>query len=186
MKLFVGLGNPGEKYEATRHNVGFAVIDQFMQDHGLAMTKQKFRADYEIWHSPKEKVLLLKPFTYMNASGEAVLPIMSYYGIGMEDLVVVYDDLDLDPGRIRLRQKGSSGGHNGMKSIISILGSDQFNRIRVGIGRPHPGWKVVDHVLAPFDKTEQVLIDQAVGQAASALTDYLDNEDFIQTMNKFN
>ena len=186
MKLFVGLGNPGAKYDGTRHNVGFDVIDQLLKANQLSMTHQKFQADYEIWHHLSDKILLVKPYTYMNNSGQAVLQLMSYYGVGMDDLVVVYDDMDLDPGRIRLRQKGSSGGHNGMKSIIQLLGSDQFNRIRVGVGRPHPGWKVVDHVLAPFDQEERIFVNQAVNQASQALEAYAQSDDFLQVMNSYN
>ena len=105
MKLIIGLGNPGNRYDGTRHNIGFHVLDTLMKRHDLVMMDQKFRADYTIWRHPQDKVLLIKPFTYMNLSGEALLPFMSYYGIAMEDIVVVYDDLDLEPGRIRLRQK---------------------------------------------------------------------------------
>ncbi|HFI0463286.1 TPA: aminoacyl-tRNA hydrolase [Streptococcus suis] len=186
MKLIIGLGNPGNKYDHTRHNVGFDVIDAFLSKEGLGMTDQKFRADYTVWHYQGEKIYFLKPYTYMNLSGEAVLPFMSYFGIGMEDIVVVYDDLDLEPGRIRLRQTGSSGGHNGIKSIIEMLGSQDFNRIKVGIGRPQGGWKVTDHVLAPFGPDERITIDQAIDKAVLALKDWITSGDFLQTMNTYN
>ncbi|MGO4937641.1 aminoacyl-tRNA hydrolase [Fundicoccus sp. Sow4_H7] len=186
MKLIIGLGNPGEKYDGTRHNIGFAVIDELLRQKQLTMTDQKYRADYTIWRNNNERIYLLKPFTYMNLSGEAVLPFMSYFGIGMKDIIVVYDDLDLAVGKIRLRQSGSAGGHNGMKSIIEMLGSDQFNRIRIGIGRPQHGWKVVDHVLAPFTKEDQVSVNSAVEQAVSALSDWADGASFISLMNQYN
>lgn len=186
MKLIVGLGNPGNKYDGTRHNIGFDVIDQFLKKHMIPIKDQKFRADYASWHVKGETIYFLKPFTYMNLSGEAVLPFMSYFGIGMEDILVVYDDLDLEPGRIRLRQNGSSGGHNGVKSIIEMLGSQEFNRIKVGIGRPKGGWKVIDHVLAPFDMDERIMIDQAIDKAVEAIEHWITQQDFILTMNEYN
>lgn len=186
MKLIVGLGNPGDRYEGTRHNAGFAVIERLMERQGIQMTQQKFDADYTIWHTGAEKVVLVKPYTYMNNSGQAVLPLMSYYGVDIEDLVIVYDELDLEPGRIRLREKGSAGGHNGMKSIIHLLGTTDFKRIRVGIGRPQPGWKVVDHVLAAFDKESLSLVEKAVDQASQALEEWIAGAAFDQVMNQYN
>lgn len=186
MKLIIGLGNPGNRYDGTRHNVGFKTIDRLLEQENLRMTNQKFRADYTIWRHPKDKVILVKPYTYMNLSGEALLPLMSYYGISMDDILVVYDDLDLAPGMIRLRQNGSAGGHNGMKSIINLLGVQDFKRIRVGIGRPQGGWKVVDHVLAPFHKDEQPLIEQAVDKAVAVLEDWADGATFLDLMNQYN
>ena len=134
MKLIVGLGNPGDKYQGTRHNVGFDVIDALARQEGLKLTDQKFRSDYTIWRVGDEKVLLVKPYTFMNLSGEAVLPLMSYYNISPDELVVVYDDLDLEPGKLRLRQSGSAGGHNGVNSIIEMLGTQDFKRVKIGIG----------------------------------------------------
>lgn len=186
MKLIIGLGNPGNKYDGTRHNVGFDVIDRFLEGKQLTMTDQKFRADYTTWNYQGERIYLMKPYTYMNVSGEAVLPFMSYFGVGMDDIVVVYDDLDLEPGRIRLRQNGSSGGHNGMKSIIEMLGSQEFNRIKIGIGRPQGGWKVVDHVLAPFGDDERILIDESIDKSVLALENWVEQDNFSLTMNKFN
>lgn len=186
MKLIVGLGNPGDKYEGTRHNIGFDVVDRLCQKNGLAMTDQKFRADFTVWHAASEKVILVKPYTYMNLSGEALLPLMSYYGVAMDEIVVAYDDLDLEPGRIRLRQNGSSGGHNGIKSIINLLGDQQFNRIRIGIGRSKVGRKVVDHVLQRFDIDERIEVDNAIDQAVEALEYWIAGHDFVDTMNQFN
>lgn len=186
MKMVVGLGNPGNRYDGTRHNVGFEVIDHLLDEHQIKMTDQKFTADYTIWRLGNEKILLVKPFTYMNNSGEAVLPLMSYYGIALEDLLVIYDDLDLEPGKIRLREKGSAGGHNGMKSIIQLLGSSEINRIRLGIGRPQGGWKVVDHVLAPFDKESRLFVDKAIPLAIQAIEKWAQGSSFVKVMNQYN
>lgn len=186
MKMIVGLGNPGNVYEGTRHNIGFEVLDTLCEQEALTFDEDKFRAEYTIWRVNGERVLLVKPYTYMNVSGEAVLPLMSYYGIDQDDLCVVYDDLDLAPGKIRLRQKGSAGGHNGMKSIIQLLGGQEFNRIRLGIGRPTGGWKVVDYVLAPFHKEERPEINAAIQSAVDALKFWVETDDFKQTMSRFN
>ena len=128
----------------------------------------------------------MKPLTYMNLSGQAVRPLMNYFKIGIEDIVVLYDDMDLPVGKIRLRQKGSAGGHNGIKSIISCLGSDQFNRIKIGVGRPAPGRSVVNHVLANFEKEEQEEILASVDKSVEALRDWIKGDNFIQTMNRYN
>lgn len=186
MKLVIGLGNPGQRYDGTRHNVGFDVIDRILDKHQLKMTDQKFRADYTVARIHGEKCLFVKPFTYMNLSGEALLPLMSYYGVGMEDILVVYDDMDLEPGRIRLRQVGSSGGHNGMKSIIEMLGDTAFNRIKVGVGRPQGGWKVVDHVLAPFQTDERIEVERAIDESVLAIEDWLSGQTFLEVMNTYN
>ncbi|MBD3948637.1 aminoacyl-tRNA hydrolase [Tuanshanicoccus lijuaniae] len=186
MKLIIGLGNPGERYAHTRHNVGFDAVDAFLEKHQLTMTDEKFRADYCVWHHKGERIYFMKPYTYMNLSGEALLPFMTYFGIGMEDILVIYDDLDLNLGRIRLRQNGSSGGHNGMKSIIEMLGSQSFNRIKVGIGRPKPGWKVVDHVLHVFDEDDSSLVHQAIDKTVAAVEHWIEHDDFSLTMNQYN
>ena len=186
MKLIVGLGNPGDKYQGTRHNVGFDVIDALARQEGLKLTDQKFRSDYTIWRVGDEKVLLVKPYTFMNLSGEAVLPLMSYYNISPDELVVVYDDLDLEPGKLRLRQSGSAGGHNGVKSIIEMLGTQDFKRVKIGIGRPQYGRKVVDHVLQRFDTDERSLIEQKIDQTTDLLTAWAKGETFVQLMNQYN
>lgn len=186
MKLIVGLGNPGDKYQGTRHNVGFDVIDALARQEGLKLTDQKFRSDYTIWRVGDEKVLLVKPYTFMNLSGEAVLPLMSYYNISPDELVVVYDDLDLDPGKLRLRQSGSAGGHNGVKSIIEMLGTQDFKRVKIGIGRPQYGRKVVDHVLQRFDTDDRALIEQKIDQTTDLLTAWAKGETFVQLMNQYN
>ena len=186
VKLIIGLGNPGSKYNGSRHNIGFDVIDEILTRHQLEMTEQKFRSDYTIWHRDGERVLLMKPFTYMNLSGEALLPTMSYYGIDIDDILVIHDDLDLDPGRVRFRKKGSSGGQNGVKSIIDMLGTNEFKRAKIGIGRPQGGWKVVDHVLARFTAEDRILVDEAVDQTVDAIEAWLDGKDFQHVMSEYN
>ena len=186
MKLIVGLGNPGDKYQGTRHNVGFDVIDALARQEGLKLTDQKLRADFTIWRVGDEKVLLVKPYTFMNLSGEAVLPLMSYYNISPDELVVVYDDLDLEPGKLRLRQSGSAGGHNGVKSIIEMLGTQDFKRVKIGIGRPQYGRKVVDHVLQRFDTDDRALIEQKIDQTTDLLRAWTKGETFVQLMNQYN
>lgn len=185
MKLIVGLGNPGRKYAGTRHNVGFFVIDQLSDRWGIPVTKKKWRAFCGEGRVHGEKVVLLMPQTYMNLSGEAVRPALDFYGLTAEDLVVVYDDLDLPPGKIRLRLKGSAGGHNGMRSIVQHLGTDQFKRIRIGIGRPAPFMATADYVLSTFAKEEQDVVATAVEDAAAAVDFWL-QANFLQAMNKFN
>lgn len=185
MKMIIGLGNPGKKYEQTRHNVGFMVIDELAKQYGVELNQTKFQALYAIAHTPKGKVLLVKPFTYMNLSGEAVVPLMNYFDVEQEDIVVIYDDLDLATGKLRLRQRGSAGGHNGIKSLIQHLGSQNFNRIRIGISRPPAGMKVPDYVLANFREEERPDIQQAVDQSAKACQTFLEKP-FLEVMNEFN
>ncbi|PWA12126.1 aminoacyl-tRNA hydrolase [Pueribacillus theae] len=185
MKLIVGLGNPGKKYEQTRHNVGFMAIDHLSKKLSLEFDKNKFQAVYGTKMIDGEKIMLCKPLTYMNLSGEAVRPLLDYYGMELEDLLVIYDDLDLAPGKLRLRQKGSAGGHNGIKSIIKHVGTEQFKRIRIGIGRPDPRMDVIDYVLARFSKDEQPLIDEAIARTAQACEKWA-RSPFSQVMNEFN
>lgn len=186
MKMIVGLGNPGKKYESTKHNVGFMVLDQLAKENQATFKKNTFEAEVAEFFHNGEKVFLVKPQTYMNDSGRSVGPLMTYFGIYPEELVVVYDDLDLVVGKIRLRQKGSAGGHNGIKSLISHLGTQTFDRIKVGIGRPKGRQTVIDHVLSGFDKEDQPLILQGIDASVDALTHYIDQGDFMASMNRFN
>lgn len=186
MKLIVGLGNPGNKYDHTRHNVGFDAIDELLKKHDLSMTDAKFRADYTIWHHHGEKVVLVKPYTYMNLSGEAVFPLMTYYGIDPDDIVVIFDDMDLEPGRIRLRESGSSGGHNGIKSLIDMLGDTHFKRVKIGVGRPQFGRKVVDHVLTKFDQDDRISVDLSIEKALQALEEWVEGKSFHDVMSVYN
>jgi PTH1 family peptidyl-tRNA hydrolase len=185
MKLIVGLGNPGKQYEHTRHNIGFEVIDALAERLHISLDQAKFKGIYGSGHIDGEKVFLLKPLTFMNLSGESIIALMNFYQIEVEDLLVIYDDLDLPVGRIRLRQKGSAGGHNGIKSIISHLGTGEFNRIRVGINRPSNGMPIVDYVLGRFSKEEQDQIQEAVDRSADACEEWI-KKPFLQVMNTYN
>lgn len=185
MKLIVGLGNPGKKYENTRHNTGFAVIDKTLAKLNVELDKNKFNADYTMINRNGEKIYILKPLTYMNLSGEAVVPFMKYFGIEPEDLVVVHDDLDLPVGKIRLRQSGSCGGQNGMRNIIDLLGDSNIKRIRVGIGKD-PLIPVVDYVLGKTKKEDLEVYNQALDKASDALIYWLDHDDFSKVMSNFN
>lgn len=185
MKLIIGLGNPGKTYEHTHHNVGFDTIDILAAKWGISLNQSKFNGMYGTVHRPEGKVMLLKPLTYMNISGECVGPIMDYFDIDVEDIIVIYDDLDLDKGKLRLRQKGSAGGHNGIKSLIQHLGTQNFNRIRIGISRPPVGMKVSDYVLSRFSKEDQPLMQDAFEKAADAC-EYALGKPFIDVMNQFN
>ncbi len=185
MKLIVGLGNPGKKYENTRHNTGFAVIDRTLAKLNVELDKNKFNADYTMINRNGEKIYILKPLTYMNLSGEAVVPFMKYFGIEPEDLVVVHDDLDLPVGKIRLRQSGSCGGQNGMRNIIDLLGDSNIKRVRVGIGKD-PLIPVVDYVLGKTKKEDLEVYNQALDKASDALIYWLDHDDFSKVMSNFN
>ena len=185
MKLIIGLGNPGERYEKTRHNVGFLTIDKLATQHNILLNKTKFKGLYGLGTITSEKVILLKPFTYMNLSGECIRPLMDYYQIKMEDMIVVYDDLDMPVGKIRLRTKGSAGGHNGLKSMIHHLGTQNFNRIRIGVDRPKHGEQIIDYVLGQLTKDEVVVIEEAINKSALACEKWLSTP-FIEVMNEFN
>lgn len=185
MKCIVGLGNPGLKYKKTRHNIGFHVVDHLAKRHGFKIKKSGFQSLYTEERLNGEKIILVKPQTYMNLSGHAVKEIVQFYKLDLEDVVVIYDDLDLPKGRIRLRQTGGHGGHNGIRSIIDQTGTKQFNRIRFGIGRPEVPMDTVDYVLGKFSKEELHLIDDAVEKAADACEDWL-TKPFLQVMNTYN
>lgn len=187
MKMIVGLGNPGLKYAKTKHNVGFMTIDRLAQKYNVTFKRNNFEAEQGEFFLDGEKIILIKPQTFMNDSGRAVGPLMTYLGVLPEELVVVYDDLDLAVGKIRLRQKGASGGHNGIKSIITHLkGSQTFDRIKIGIGRPSQNMTVVNHVLSPFSQDDLPLIETSIDHGVAALEEYFKTNDFINTMNKFN
>jgi PTH1 family peptidyl-tRNA hydrolase len=185
MKLIIGLGNPGKQYEHTRHNIGFECIDALAKKWDAPLSQMKFNGMFTSVHRPEGKVILLKPLTYMNLSGESVRPLMDYFDVAIEDIIVIYDDLDLDTGKLRLRQKGSAGGHNGIKSLIQHLGTQEFNRIRVGISRPPAGMKVADYVLAKFSKEDNLAIEQAIEQTVSAVEAALSKK-FLDVMSTFN
>lgn len=186
MKMIIGLGNPGTKYKETKHNVGFITLDEYAVQHRISFNKSKFESVYAETFSETEKIILMKPQTFMNESGRAVRPMMDYFDITIEDIVVVYDDMDLPAGKIRLRQKGSAGGHNGIKSIIQHLGTTEFNRIRIGIDRPYPGQTVINHVLSSFPKEQHEAIITAIKDSAAALDYWVSGHNFLNTMSKYN
>ncbi|MBO8178327.1 MAG: aminoacyl-tRNA hydrolase [Bacillus sp. (in: Bacteria)] len=185
MKLIVGLGNPGTKYERTRHNIGFEVIDELAKRFASPLTESKFKGLYTIIRYSSEKVILLKPMTYMNLSGESIRAVVDYYDIDPEHILVIYDDLDLPVGKIRLRQKGSAGGHNGIKSTIAHLGTQNFNRIRIGIDRPTNGMSVPDYVLGKFTKEEWETMGDVIQRCADACEEWMEKP-FLQVMNRYN
>ncbi len=185
MKLIVGLGNPGSEYAKTRHNVGFMLIDALAEHLNVNLWKDKFNAQIAETRIGTEKILLVKPQTYMNNSGEAVGLLMRWYKLKPEDIIVAHDDMDISAGAIRIRKKGSSGGHNGIKSLISHVGSENFARVRLGIGRPLPGWTVVNHVLAPFPAKDKVEVDKAIKYLIPAI-ECIIKESLDIAMNKYN
>lgn len=184
MKLIAGLGNPGKQYEKTRHNVGFDLIDAFAKKHQIPLDKSKFNGVYGMGTIDGEKVILLKPLTYMNLSGESIKPMLDFYKLENKDLVVVYDDLDMPVGKIRLRMKGSAGGHNGIKSIIQHLSTQNFNRIRIGIDRPEHG-SITSYVLGKFTDEENDKMTEAITRSVDACEYWLTNH-FLEVMNKYN
>ncbi len=184
--LVVCLGNPGDRYEGTRHNVGFMVADELGERGRVPIQRLKFKALTTLVTLGDKRAMLMKPVTYMNLSGEAVRPAADFYKIPPERVLVVSDDVSLPVGRIRVRTKGSAGGHNGLKSIIEHLGSDDFPRIRVGVGeKPHPDYDLADWVLSRFAPADREAIAQAVKRAADAVECYLkDGPD--RAMSRFN
>lgn len=185
MKMIVGLGNVGSRYDGTRHNTGFMVIDKLAQRNQITISKEKDEALIGQGMIGDTKVLLVKPLTFMNESGRAVRPLMDFYKIDPDDLMIIQDDLDMEVGRVRLRAKGSAGGHNGIKSIIQHVGTQTFKRVKVGIGRPEI-MTIVDWVLGRFTPTERPLFDEGCDKAVNAIEYWIQTNDFMQTMNKFN
>ena len=177
MKMIVGLGNPGKQYERTRHNSGFMAIDKVAEKLNLNIDKKEFAA----LTAKNNQVILVKPQTYMNNSGEAVSQIMKYYHIDINDLLIIYDDLDLKYGQLRLRLKGSSGGHNGIKSIINYIHSENFKRIRIGIEK-NPLIETADYVLGKVEKDKQQLFDDSIEKASQAAIEFITDE-FEKIMN---
>lgn len=184
MKLIVGLGNPGQKYTRTRHNVGFQVIDRLAKDYNLN-PKQRCEALVAATFIDNEEIVFAQPLTYMNKSGRAVKCLVKKFNLDLEDILIVYDDLNLEPGKIRLKTSGSSGGHNGMKSIINHLSTNEFPRLRIGIGRPEPGFEVAHYVLGKFTPAQREVIEEALDEAVEAVKSFISRGP-VETMNKFN
>lgn len=187
VKMIVGLGNPGSKYEKTKHNIGFMAIDNIVKSLDVTFTDDKnFKAQIGSTFINHEKVYFVKPTTFMNNSGIAVKALLTYYNIDITDLIVIYDDLDMEVSKLRLRSKGSAGGHNGIKSIIAHIGTQEFNRIKVGIGRPLKGMTVINHVMGQFNTEDNIAISLTLDRVVNAVKFYLQENDFEKTMQKFN
>ena len=183
MFLIVGLGNPGSQYEDTRHNIGFKVIDNIAKEYNIEINRQKFKGMCGEGFINGEKVILLKPTTYMNLSGESVREIVDFYKLSNEDVLVIYDDISLDVGRLRIREKGSAGGHNGIKSIIAHLGTDIFPRIKVGVGQPNVD--LVNYVLGKFTKEEMEVLSESIDASTKAVKEII-SSDVKTAMNIYN
>ena len=181
--LIVGLGNPGPTYEKTRHNIGFMAIDRLAARHQIDLSAKKFKGVLGSGLIADASVILLKPQTFMNLSGQSVQPALAFYGLGVEQLIVVHDELDLPVGVLRLKQGGGHGGHNGLKDIINRCASKDFIRVRLGIGRPERG-EVTDHVLGPFRKVDEPLRDELIELACDAL-EVLLAQDLLTAQNRF-
>lgn len=183
--LVVGLGNPGREYAQTRHNVGFQIVTRLAEKHGLSFSRMQNEALVAAGRIGGARVVLAKPQTWMNESGRAVGPLTRFYKVEPARLLVIYDDLDIPAGTLRLRSEGGSGGHKGMRSIIERLSGQDFPRLRVGIGRPPGRMDAADYVLQPFTRDEEILIDSARDRAVAAIECYL-AKGILETMNRFN
>lgn len=186
MYLIAGLGNPGKQYEATRHNMGFDVIDKLVEEFNVPQAGVKFNAMYGKGRIGGEPVILMKPLSYMNLSGGPIRDMANYFKIDPEtELIVIYDDIDTEPGQLRVRKKGSAGGHNGIKSIIQQLGTQNFMRVRVGVGAKPKDWDLADYVLGRFDRDDRQLVEDAQDRACEAVELIL-SDSVDAAMNKFN
>lgn len=183
MFLIVGLGNIGRQYEHTRHNVGFDIIDLISDRYNIPVNREKFKGMYGEGNISYEKVILLKPSTYMNLSGESVREVVNFYKIPNENIIVIYDDISLDIGRLRIRTQGSAGGHNGIKNIIANLGTDVFPRVKVGVGQPKD--QLVSHVLGKFCVEDRKTIEETFKVSVDAVECVI-KEGITEAMNKFN
>lgn len=183
MFLIVGLGNPGSQYEDTRHNIGFKVVDNIAKEYNIEINRQKFKGVCGEGFINGEKVILLKPTTYMNLSGESIREVVDFYKLSNDDVLVIYDDISLDVGRLRIREKGSAGGHNGIKSIIAHLGTDIFPRIKVGVGQPNVD--LVNYVLGKFTKEEMEVLNESIDASTKAAKEIISN-DVKTAMNIYN
>ena len=185
MKIIAGLGNPGVEYAKNRHNVGWMMVDALAEALGAEPWKEKEKGLVAEARIGTEKVLLVKPQTYMNNSGECIGPLMRWYKLEPQDLIVCHDDMDIPAGTIRIRKKGSAGGHNGIKSTIAHVGDENFGRVRIGVGRPLPGWTVVNHVLANFPEEDVPKIQEAIKYLVPAI-ECMVTESIDNAMNKYN
>ena len=185
MYLIAGLGNPENEYSKTRHNMGFDTINEIAKKNNINITKTKFKGLYEIGIIQEQKVILLKPQTYMNLSGESIKEVVDYYNIKTEEIIVIYDDIDTEKGEIRIRKHGGAGTHNGMKSVVNELGTTEFARVRVGIGQPDFKLDMINYVLGHISDEEQQILKKGVDKAANAVEEIIKNGIDI-AMNKYN
>ncbi|MDF2512234.1 MAG: pth [Herbinix sp.] len=185
MYIIVGLGNPTDKYQATRHNIGWDAITRISDDYGISLDMKKHKAICGKGMIAGERVVLAQPITYMNLSGESVRELMDFYKVSPEEVIVIYDDISLEVGQLRLRTKGSAGGHNGIKSIISHMGTDEFPRIKVGVGDKPKGWDLADYVLSRFGENEQETMREALKDTSDAVKSILTNG-IDAAMNQYN
>ena len=185
MYLIIGLGNPEAEYRKTRHNMGFNTINKIAQQYNIEVNRNNFQSLYESAVIEGQKVVLVKPQTYMNLSGNCVKEISNFYKVSKEEILVIYDDMDIDPGKIKIRKKGSSGGHNGMKSIIQMLGTDEFPRIRIGIGRPEHNGDEINYVIGARPEEEIPKLEEGIEKAKEAVIEILKNG-IDSAMNKLN
>lgn len=184
MKMIVGLGNPGNEYKNTRHNIGFMIIDNIAQTNGVSFQSHKLKGEYTIFEKHNQKILLLKPQTYMNLSGEAVVAFQKYYKININDILVISDDLDMELGKIKLKYKGSSGGHNGLKNIELHLGTNEYKRLKIGIGKDK-NIETKNYVLGHFNQKEMEKIDRVLNTGNDIFDDFCTLL-FDNVMNKYN
>ena len=184
MKLIVGLGNPENEYSNTRHNMGFDAVNILAKKYNIEINKNKFKALFGQGEIEGEKVILLKPQTFMNLSGEALAEVIKFYKIDVKDIVIIYDDIDTEPGRIRIRKQGSSGTHNGIKSIVSHLGTENFDRIRIGIGKPEHN-DMINYVIGKIHEDDYKILEEGIKKAVDA-TICIIKENIDIAMNKFN
>lgn len=185
MKLIFGLGNPGSRYAATRHNVGFDTITALSDKYNIPLREMENKGLCGKGRIGAERVILVQPQTFMNLSGDCVRSFMMFYKVTEEDVIIIYDDINLDPGKLRIRGKGSAGGHNGIKSIINQIGTQVFDRVRVGVGAKPASWDLADYVLSRFSQEEEPLIREGIGRAVEAVETLID-EGLNAAMNKFN
>lgn len=186
MYLIVGLGNPGRQYEHTRHNAGFDVMDALADKYNISISEKKHKALCGKGVINGQKVVLAKPQTFMNLSGESVAELLNYYKMDPEtEMIVVFDDISLPPGNIRIREKGSAGGHNGIKNIIAMTGTQNFMRVKVGVGEKPKGWDLADHVLGHFEKEDRERFESVIPDAIAAITLMLEGN-AAKAMNDFN
>lgn len=185
MYIIVGLGNPTREYEGTRHNIGFDVITRIADDNNIAMDFKKHKAICGKGYIEGQKVILAQPQTYMNLSGESVRELVDFYKVNEEELIIIYDDISLDVGQLRIRGKGSAGGHNGIKSIINHLGTQEFPRIKVGVGDKPKGWDLADYVLGHFSKEEEEDVRESIKRASEAVNCMI-THGINEAMNQYN